>query len=107
MSKSMEAVGTGKLLSKESLAAQVNPNLVGFGKADPHCPACHHMSEALNYGLGVVIRCLPLVKHSLSRTVANKSDHERTETTVVRSTCRQRLPDFACSAHADSLGQRA
>jgi hypothetical protein len=56
MSKSMEAVGTGKLLSKESLAAQVNPNLVGFGKADPHCPACHHMSEALNYGLGVVIR---------------------------------------------------
>jgi CubicO group peptidase (beta-lactamase class C family) len=54
MSKSMEAVGTGKLLTKESLAAQVNPNLVGFGKADPHCPACHHMSEAKNYGLGVV-----------------------------------------------------
>lgn len=54
MSKSMEAVGTGKLLSKESLAAQVNPNLVGFGKADPHCSACHHMSEAKNYGLGVV-----------------------------------------------------
>ena len=56
MSKSMEAVGTGKLLSRESLAAQVSPNLVGFGKADPHCPACHRMSEALNYGLGVVIR---------------------------------------------------
>jgi CubicO group peptidase (beta-lactamase class C family) len=54
MSKSMEAVGTGKLLSKESLAAQVNPNLVGFGHAQPNCPACHHMSEALNYGLGVV-----------------------------------------------------
>jgi CubicO group peptidase (beta-lactamase class C family) len=54
MSKSMEAVGTGKLLTKESLDAQVNPNLVGFGKADPHCPACHHMSEAKNYGLGVV-----------------------------------------------------
>ena len=54
MSKSMEAVGTGKLLSKELLAAQVNPNLVGFGKADPHCAACHHMSEAKNYGLGVV-----------------------------------------------------
>ena len=56
MSKSMEAVGTGKLLSTESLAAQVSPNLVGFGKADPHCPACHRMNEALNYGLGVVIR---------------------------------------------------
>jgi CubicO group peptidase (beta-lactamase class C family) len=56
MSKSMEAVGAGKLLSRASLAAQVSPNLVGFGKADPHCPACHRMSEALNYGLGVVIR---------------------------------------------------
>ena len=56
MSKSMEAVGAGKLLSRESLAAQVSPNLVGFGKADPHCSACHRMSEALNYGLGVVIR---------------------------------------------------
>jgi CubicO group peptidase (beta-lactamase class C family) len=55
MSKSMEAVGAGKLLSRESLAAQVSPNLVGFGKADPHCSACHRMSEALNYGLGVVI----------------------------------------------------
>jgi hypothetical protein len=54
MAKSMEAVGTGKLLSKESLAAQVKPNLVGFGKADPNCPACHHNTEALNYGLGVV-----------------------------------------------------
>jgi hypothetical protein len=56
MSKSMEAVGTGKLLSQESLAAQATPNLVGFGKADPHCPACHHNTEALNYGLGVVNR---------------------------------------------------
>ena len=50
----MEAVGTGKLLSRESLAAQVNPNLIGFGKVDPNCPACYHMSEAKNYGLGVV-----------------------------------------------------
>jgi CubicO group peptidase (beta-lactamase class C family) len=56
MSKSMEAVGTGKLLSKESLAAQVTPNLVGFGEENSHCSACHRMSEALNYGLGVVIR---------------------------------------------------
>jgi hypothetical protein len=54
MSKSMEAVGTGKLLSNEPHAAQVNPKLVGFDKGDPHCPACHHMSEAKNYGLGVV-----------------------------------------------------
>jgi hypothetical protein len=36
------------------LAAQVGPNLVGFGHADPKCPVCHQNSEALNYGLGVV-----------------------------------------------------
>jgi hypothetical protein len=69
----------------------VNPNLLGFGKDDPHCPACHHMTEALNYGLGVVIRCLPLVAYSLLRTVANMLDRERTETTVVRSIQCQRL----------------
>jgi CubicO group peptidase (beta-lactamase class C family) len=31
LAKSMEAVGTGKLLSKESSAAQINPTLVDFG----------------------------------------------------------------------------
>jgi hypothetical protein len=31
LAKSIEAVGTGKLLSKESSAAQINPTLVGFG----------------------------------------------------------------------------
>jgi CubicO group peptidase (beta-lactamase class C family) len=53
--KSMEAVGTGKLLSKESSAAQINPNLVGFGHPDPNCPACHQNTKERNYGLGVVI----------------------------------------------------
>jgi CubicO group peptidase (beta-lactamase class C family) len=54
MSKSMEAVGTGKLLSKKSWEAQVGPNLVGFGHADPNCPVCRQNSSAANYGLGVV-----------------------------------------------------
>ncbi|MEO8726144.1 MAG: serine hydrolase domain-containing protein [Acidobacteriaceae bacterium] len=54
MSKSMEAVGTGKLLSKKSYQAQVGPNLVGFGHPDPKCPVCRRNTVAFNYGLGVV-----------------------------------------------------
>jgi CubicO group peptidase (beta-lactamase class C family) len=54
LSKTMEAVGTGKVLSQQSLAVQVGPNLVGFGHADSKCPACHQNSKARNYGLGVV-----------------------------------------------------
>ena len=54
MTTSMEAVGTGKVLSKTSLAAQIGPNLAGFGHADPKCPVCHQNSRVLNYGLGVV-----------------------------------------------------
>jgi CubicO group peptidase (beta-lactamase class C family) len=65
MSKSMEAVGTGALLSPASYAAQVTPYLIGFGHPDPNCnpdpsnPACLCAScrtntAALNYGLGVV-----------------------------------------------------
>jgi CubicO group peptidase (beta-lactamase class C family) len=54
MSKTMEAVGTGAVLSPASWAAQVNPNLVGFGHRDPNCPACDSNTVAHNYGLGVV-----------------------------------------------------
>ena len=54
MSKSMEIVGAGKLLSRSSWAAQVGPNLVGFGHADPNCPVCRQNTIAANYGLGVV-----------------------------------------------------
>lgn len=54
MSVSMEAVGTGKLLSKKSFKAQVGPNLVGFGHEDPNCPVCHLNTVKANYGLGVV-----------------------------------------------------
>ena len=55
LAQSIEAIGTGKLLSKESSAAQINPNLVGFGHADPNCPTCQQNTKEHNYGLGVVI----------------------------------------------------
>src|SRR4051794_33167596 len=49
------AVGTGPLLSKSSYQAMTGPNLVGFGPADPSCaPACSTLTDALNFGLGVV-----------------------------------------------------
>jgi len=55
MSKSMEAVGTGRLLSPSSFPAQVGPNLVGFGHASPKCHACQKNTTAFHYGLGIVI----------------------------------------------------
>ena len=56
VSKSMEAVGTGALLSRKSWAAQIAPNLVGFGSGPSDgCPACARNTAARNYGLGVVI----------------------------------------------------
>jgi len=54
MTRSMELVGTGALLSKQSFQAQVGPNLVGFGHVDPRCPVCRPNTNAFNYGLGVV-----------------------------------------------------
>jgi CubicO group peptidase (beta-lactamase class C family) len=54
MARSMELVGTGALLSRASFAAQVQPNLVGFGHADPKCAPCKQMTADANYGLGVV-----------------------------------------------------
>lgn len=50
-----EAVGTGKLLSKESHQAQVSPVLRGFGSPMPGCHACHTLDKTYTYGLGVVI----------------------------------------------------
>jgi len=54
MSKSMEAVGTGKVLSKQSWAEQVRPNLIGFGHPTVKCPGCRKNTPEANYGLGVV-----------------------------------------------------
>jgi CubicO group peptidase (beta-lactamase class C family) len=54
MARSMELAGTGALLSRESFAAQVRPNLSGFGHSDPKCPVCRRNTAEMNYGLGVV-----------------------------------------------------
>jgi CubicO group peptidase (beta-lactamase class C family) len=54
MARSMELVGSGALLSRASHAAQVRPNLAGFGHPDPKCGACRRNTAAFNYGLGVV-----------------------------------------------------
>jgi CubicO group peptidase (beta-lactamase class C family) len=54
-SRSLEAVGSGRLLSKESSAAQIQPNLVGFGQPQPGCSACRSNTTALSYGLGVML----------------------------------------------------
>jgi CubicO group peptidase (beta-lactamase class C family) len=51
---SIEAVGTGKLLTKESSAEQLSPKLIGFGHAQSGCPACRTNDIAFNYGLGVI-----------------------------------------------------
>jgi CubicO group peptidase (beta-lactamase class C family) len=52
--RTMIDVGTGRLLSKASFAAQVGPNLVGFGHSQPGCAACRANTTAFNYGLGVL-----------------------------------------------------
>ncbi len=54
MSKSMEEVGNGTLLSRQSFAQQVGPNLVRFGHAQRGCNVCHANTRTMNYGLGVV-----------------------------------------------------
>jgi CubicO group peptidase (beta-lactamase class C family) len=54
LSRSIEAVALGKLLSPASSAAQVVPSLIGFGHAQPGCSACRENTEGFNYGLGVI-----------------------------------------------------
>ena len=55
MATSAVQVGTGSLLSESSYHAMTDPNLVGFGSADPSCaPACRALTDELNFGLGVV-----------------------------------------------------
>jgi CubicO group peptidase (beta-lactamase class C family) len=51
---SLEAVGSGSLLSPASHAAQVASSLIGFGHTQPHCPACRTMTSQFNYGIGVI-----------------------------------------------------
>jgi CubicO group peptidase (beta-lactamase class C family) len=49
------AVGTGSLLSDAAYHAMTDPDLLGFGHADPVCaPSCFTQIDAYNFGLGVV-----------------------------------------------------
>jgi CubicO group peptidase (beta-lactamase class C family) len=52
---SIEAVASGKLLSPASSAAQITPRLIGFGHAQPGCPACQPNTATFSYGLGVIL----------------------------------------------------
>ena len=49
------AIGEGTLLSPASHAAQIAPDLLGFGSPLEGCPACRTLDEAYSYGLGVVL----------------------------------------------------
>lgn len=52
---SLEAVASGKLLSKTSSLAQIKPSIIGFGHAQSNCPACRKNTAEMNYGLGVIL----------------------------------------------------
>jgi len=56
LTTSIQAIGSGKLLSPESHRAQVGPNLVGFGHPAPGCPACAQNTTAHSFGLGIILQ---------------------------------------------------
>lgn len=55
LSRSIEAVAVGKLLSPASSAAQIVPSLIGFGHTQSGCAACRANTADFNYGLGVIL----------------------------------------------------
>ncbi len=55
LTTSIEAIGSGKLLSPESYRIQTGPNLAGFGHKQPGCSACAHLTAERSFGLGVVL----------------------------------------------------
>jgi CubicO group peptidase (beta-lactamase class C family) len=61
---SIEAIATGKLLSKQASAQQLSASLLGFGHPRDGCPACRTNDAALTYGLGI-IRSGPWVAQTL------------------------------------------
>ena len=55
MAVSALAFAEGTLLSPESHAAQIAPDLIGFGAPLEGCPACHTLNADYAYGLGIVL----------------------------------------------------
>jgi CubicO group peptidase (beta-lactamase class C family) len=56
LAASIQAIGSGALLSPESHRAQVSPALVGFGHPAPGCSACAENTTAHSFGLGVILQ---------------------------------------------------
>lgn len=59
------AVGEGTLLSPESHAAQIGPDLLGFGAPLEGCASCRTLNDTFNYGLGVVLNGSWLIQNPL------------------------------------------
>ncbi len=55
MAVSALAFAEGTLLSPESHAAQIAPDLLGFGAPLEGCPSCHTLNADYSYGLGIVL----------------------------------------------------
>jgi hypothetical protein len=54
MSTTAVEVGAGALLSRSSYHAMTDPDLLGFGRAQPGCaPSCFKQTNIYNFGLGV------------------------------------------------------
>ena len=55
MEASAAALGSGKLLSKESYAKFASTDLRGRTRAQPGCTTCMEMNDGYTYGMGIVI----------------------------------------------------
>jgi CubicO group peptidase (beta-lactamase class C family) len=55
LSRSIEAVGAGRLLSPASSRAQIVPSVLGLGHKQSGCNACMAQTSSFNYGLGVIL----------------------------------------------------
>jgi CubicO group peptidase (beta-lactamase class C family) len=55
VTRSYEIIGSGEMLSPEMHQAMVGHNLTGFGQKAEGCPPCATLTEAKDYGLGVVL----------------------------------------------------
>ena len=58
MTRSMELVGSGALVSKRMYRLQTGNRLAGFGAPDPsgRCGPCRQLTEQRSYGLGVILQ---------------------------------------------------
>jgi hypothetical protein len=52
MTRTAIGIGSGKLLSRRSYLAQINPH-IGFGKPAPNCERCMTLNKYYGYGIGL------------------------------------------------------